>query len=332
MTRFTRAAVAAGLGLLPLLMLAPGAWADAPAKSGWWNAAAAGGVALPQPTTAAEDLHVGQAPGGPSAYAAVAYDLLGQAVSAATLELKVVANSVVGTVDVMACPTKSASWQAGGNQPYDTAPAYDCATGVQGLLAADGTAVTFFLDAPVAGAGYSLAIVPSADAVAFSADFTKPAASSLTPQVQADPAVQVAPAQPPAPPAGGTGGSGTAPLSVGTVPMAPLAPPARLEAPAVAVPAVPSPQAAAAPYTAASAATQRPGEPVSNRERYLAGSLLALLAGFVVWSWQQPTAQPRLLGGIARKAGPGVVPVIDPQPRGIGRFATLRTVPARPLL
>jgi hypothetical protein len=34
---------------------------------------------------------------------------------------------------------------------------------------------------------------------------------------------------------------------------------------------------------------------------------------------------------MARKAAPEVVPV-DVRPRGIGRFATLRTAPARPLL
>jgi hypothetical protein len=35
---------------------------------------------------------------------------------------------------------------------------------------------------------------------------------------------------------------------------------------------------------------------------------------------------------MARKAGPEAVVPVDPAPRGIGRFATLRTAPARRLV
>src|SRR6476659_7005714 len=122
------------------------ALADAPSRTGWWNAATAGGVALPQPTTGTDDLHVSQGPSGSAAFAAVAYDLSGT-LTDATLVLKIVPTSAVGTVDVAACPTKDNAWKAGGNQPIDTAPAYDCAGGVPGLVAADGTKVTFLLDA-----------------------------------------------------------------------------------------------------------------------------------------------------------------------------------------
>jgi hypothetical protein len=314
------------VGLVPLVMTSS-AWADAPARTGWWTVASAGGMALPQPTTAAEDLHVGQGPDGPSAYAAVAYDLVGQTVSGATLQLKLVPNSALGTVALVACPTKAASWKAGGNQAYDTAPAYDCANGEPGMLAADGTGVTFFLDAPLGGTGYSLAIVPAPGAAPFSVDVVKPDAVSLAAQVEA-PAVEPGPvaAEAPAPPA--TTGVGSAPLSAGTAPLAPTVP---LQAPAVAAPAVPSPQAAPAPAALTAAAT-RPVEPVSNRDRYTAGTMLALLAGLLVWAAQQPSAQPRLLGGMARKAAPTPVSVVDAKPRGIGRFAALRTSPARPLV
>jgi hypothetical protein len=81
------------------------------------------------------------------------------------------------------------------------------------------------------------------------------------------------------------------------------------------------------PYTQAA----QTAPPVSNRERYVAGTLLALLSGLLVWAFQQPAPTPRLIGGMARKAPPALVPV-DVRPRGIGRFATLRTAPARPLL
>ena len=100
-------------------LLAASASATAPSKSGWWNAATANGVALPQPTTSAADLHVGQGPNGPSAYAAVAYDLPGVTVTSALIELKVVAQSTVGTIFLSACPTKDVVWKAGGNQPIE---------------------------------------------------------------------------------------------------------------------------------------------------------------------------------------------------------------------
>jgi hypothetical protein len=320
-------AVAGAVGLTPLLMLATAGpvWADAPSKAGWWNALSGGGAALPMPVTGADDLHVSQGPNGPGAFAALGYDVFGQVVTAATLELKVVANSAVGTLDLMACPTKDTSWKAGGNQPMDAAPAYDCAKGVVGAATDDLATVTFFLDAPAVGsAGYSIAIAPSPDAVPFSVDFAKPDAASLTLQVTT-PEVAPAPAVEPAAPPPAAGTTGTAPLGPVTAPVAPVVP---QQAPVVA-PALPAPQAAAAPVPFTPAATTTP--PVSNRDRYAAGTMLALLSGLLVWAFQQPAPTPRLIGGMARKSAPAVVPV-DVRPRGIGRFATLRTAPARPLL
>jgi hypothetical protein len=319
--------VSAGLALVPLLVLSGGAtaWADAPAKAGWWNAMSGGGAALPMPTTGADDLHVAQGPSGPTAYAALGYTLFGQAVSAATLELKVVANRTLGNVDLVACPTKDSAWKAGGDQPMDAAPAYDCAKGIQGAVADDGSGVTFFLDAPALGSdGYSVAIVPAADAVPFSVDFAKPDPASLTVQLDAAPEAQPAPAVQPAAPPPAAGMTGTAPLGPVTAPVVPVVQP---QQPAVAAP-MPAPQAAPVPFTPAAA---QGTAPVSNRERYAAGTMLALLAGLLVWAFQQPAPQPRLIGGMARKSAPGLGPV-DARPRGIGRFAAMRTAPARPLL
>src|SRR5206468_3809613 len=121
--------------------------------------------------------------------------------------------------------------------------------------------------------------------------------------------------------------SGSAPLDAGSV----AAPPALQAAgPApVTAPELPQPQAAAAPAPAAAplkAAAK--SEPVSNRDRYAAGTLLALLSGALVWALQQPASSPRLIGGAARKAVPtGGAPVpasaaVSARPRGIGRFAT----------
>jgi hypothetical protein len=326
-SRRLAAGVAGGLGLLSLLVLSAAgpAWADAPSKTGWWNAMSAGGAALPVPTTGADDLHVSQGPNGPAAYAALAYDVLGQTVSAATLELKVVANSAVGTLDLMACPTKDTSWKAGGDQAMDAGPQYDCSKGVVGAATDDLATVTFFLDAPPLGSvGYSVAVAPSPDALPFSVDFVKPDASTLTLQVEAA-EVAPAPAAPPAAAPPAVGAPVTAPLGPVTAPVAPVVP---QQAPAVA-PVVPAPQAAAAPVPITQAATTTP---VSNRDRYAAGTMLALISGLLVWAFQQPAPTPRLIGGMARKAAPGVAVPVDVRPRGIGRFAALRTTPARPLL
>ena len=331
MSRLRRVA-AVSLGTVSLTAALGGlALADAPTKAGWWNAATAGGVALPQPTTSTDDLHVSQGPSSPAAIAAVAYDVLGT-LSDATLLLKVVPSSAVGTVSVAACPTKDSTWKAGGNQPYDAAPAYDCAHGVPGVVAADGSTVTFLLDAAqqLPAGGLSLAIVPQEGATPFSVDFAKPDATSLTAQTEAPAVSAPAPAEPAAPPPGpGVGTSGGAPITAGAA-----VPPPALEAagPApVTAPELPQPQAAPAPAAPPlQAAAAR--EPVDNRDRYAAGTLLALLSGALVWALQQPASAPRLIGGAARKAAPVAPPPVSARPRGIGRFATMRTAPARRLV
>lgn len=312
------------------------AGAEAPAKTGWWNAAAAGGLVLPQPTTGGDDLHVGQGPGRPSALAAVSYPLPTTDLAGATLTLTVVPRSAVGTVDVLACPTRDDSWKAGGNQPISAAPPYDCARGLAGIRSGDGGSVTFLLDAgqQLAGGGFSLAIVPASDARPFSVDFAKPDAASLqveeAPAPPEDPSAAGGAAPPPfVPPpgdlAGGTGGFGavTGPDTGAFVPPpAPGPVPEPAPAPAAAPPA--APPGFAAPPT-------RPAVPVSQRDRYQAGTLLALLTGAFVYACQQPSRERRRLGGLARTAGQAPPPV-DPRPRGIGRFAAVRTTAARPLL
>jgi len=321
-----------------LLCAASGAaLADAPTKTGWWNEASANGVALPQPTTGADNLHVQEGPSGPTAYAAVAYPLLG-AVPSATLQLKVAPNSALGTPDVLACPTKDATWKAGGNQPYAARPQYDCATGVPGIRAADGTTITFLLDTRQQLSGsYSLALVPAPDAVPFSVDFVKPDATSLAPDVDAAPPAE--PTTEPEPftaPPPGAGVSGPAPFGTGSEV---LTAPFQAAAPLPVVPSEPVPMAAPAPVapnagqTGGPTAVAPPLAPVSNRERYQAGTLLALLAGALVWACQQPAPERRLIGGLSRTASaPPAALGVNERPRGIGRFATTRTAAARPLL
>lgn len=331
-----------GAAVLSLAALLTAAFAPAaasampPAKAGWWNVATFGGAALPMPTTAAGDLHVGQSPTGPTAYAAVAYDLAGQSVSSAVLELKITANSAVGTPSLRACRTKDTAWKAEENGPITDAPAYDCSkSAVAGLVSATGDTVTFLLDAAQqVGGTYSLAIVPTDGATAFQVDLTKPGPESLTPSDVSAPQGTTTTSGTTStyvPPAG-SGVSAAAPLTGGAASLAPTAPLAVAQAPAVAAPTVPAPQAAAPPYVAP-AVTAASTQPISNRDRYEAGTLLALLAGALVWAYQQKAPQPRLIGGMARSAGAVPEPVpVDPTPRGIGRFASVRMAPARRLV
>src|SRR3954470_5727797 len=132
------AVVGAAVGLATLVVSTAAALAQPPAKAGWWNAASAGGAAAPLPTTAAGDLHVGQGPAGPTAIAAVSYDVFG-VVSNAVLELKLTSGTAVGTPALHACVTKDNAWKAQEDGPMSDAPAYDCASNaVPGLPSADG--------------------------------------------------------------------------------------------------------------------------------------------------------------------------------------------------
>ncbi|MEO6206064.1 MAG: hypothetical protein ABIO67_11885, partial [Mycobacteriales bacterium] len=133
--RASAVAVATALAALSGPLLAGTALADAPVKTGWWNAATANGSVLPAPTTGSDNLHVSQGPTGSASFAAVAYDLTGQDIIGATLQLKVAPQSAVGTIDVKACPTAGVDWKAGGNQPITAAPKYDCALGLLGITA-----------------------------------------------------------------------------------------------------------------------------------------------------------------------------------------------------
>jgi hypothetical protein len=325
------AVVLASTGLLSAAFGAGAAQALPPTKTGWWNAASAGGAALPMPTTTAGDLHIGQAPNGPSAYAAVSYDLLGQAATSASLTLKL--KSALGTPALSACITKDNSWKAAQDGALADAPAFDCAkAGISGVLSAAGDSITFLLnDTQQLAGSYSLAIVPTPGAVPFQVDVEKPGPTSLTPTGLTAAPDAPAPYQPP-PPAGAAPGGGAAapaPMPAGLAPIAPA--PAAAQAPLVAPPAAPAPQPAAAPPALPPAVATAPIQPVSNRERYAAGSLLALIAGGLVWAFQQPGTTPRLIGGLARGEG-SVPPPVGAVRRGIGRFATLRTAPARRLV
>lgn len=335
--------LACGLVLVPTAALA-----EEPERTGWWNRLAAGGTALPQPTTAAGDLRISNAPDGPAAFAAVSYPSAGATDAVLTLALR--AGRTVGTPDVLACPTTDGDWKEGGNQPYDAAPAYDCETAAAfGELAPDGTTLTFLLDSSTQDATgtWSLALVPTPGTTApFTVDVAQPAADAFT----SSGAAADAPPPPPPPPAegdsGGAGSSGDAflpegfaalpPVDVGTAEVAPLVAGA---APVAAAAAVPEPAVAGAatPPATPFLLAQPAGvvEDLGSGRRLLALLVLAGGSAAVGYAAGQQRPGPRLIGGRSRVVPAAALvdrpPAEQDRPRGIGRFAKTRDAAPRRL-
>ena len=307
-------------------------------RTAWFNAASGGGLAAPQPTTSEDDLRVVRAL-DTQAFSTLLY--VGEGVRA-SLDLTVRDGSAQGTPDVVACPTVGTDWEAGGNQPMDAAPTYDCERSTAfGLLSEDGATLSFGLDAAfqVEPGTWSVALVPAPGGVAagpppkvplpFSLDLEPPAPGAF---VIEEEFVLPAPAAPAATAPVGTGGSGLAPavdlgaLPAGAPAVAPLDPAVAAPAPAAAAPVAPAPALATAPLAVLPAASS--GEEDSGR-RLLA--LLALAGGSaaVGYAAGQSRPGPQLIGGRARlgvpaAAGAATVPLTDERPRGIGRFAKVR--------
>jgi hypothetical protein len=207
------------------------------------------------------------------------------------------------------------------------APVYDCSRlAVPGFVSANGDTVTFLLDdTQQLSGGYSLAIVPFAAAAPFQVDLVKPGPQSLTLTVLESPPSVVVPSP--------TDGA-TAPAPVGGA-ASPLPVPADAPSssqPVVAAPPRVAPPAAPTPEPVEVAAVTAHGL-ISNRDRYLAGSLLALFAGGFTWLLQQRSPPLRLLGGVARTSRSTPDPLAaEGSMRGIGRFIAVRSAPARRLL
>ncbi|MHB8339989.1 MAG: hypothetical protein ACYDB7_02300, partial [Mycobacteriales bacterium] len=255
------AAAATLVGTTALAGLASPASAAAPARTGWWNTASGNGAAAPAPTTPTGDLHVAVAPGQVLAFSAVAYQVFSP--GSATVTLQIDASTEQGTPSLLACPTTTANWKGGGDQPASSAPGYDCSVhSYAGVISASGTSVSFFVDsrAEVASGLYSLAIVPAttnnvpvvdvsgpADTTTpFSVDFADPGTASFTGAAASPPpgpgAVAIA-SQAPAPASAASQPAQTAAMPSAPVPVAAI--------PVVGLPAPALPQtggvAAAAP-------------------------------------------------------------------------------------
>lgn len=326
------------IGLAAAIVAGPAAGvagADASQRSAWWNTVSGPGVAAPQPTTADGDLHVAQGPGAPLAFAALMY--AGSDAPSVRLVLGLREDRVVGTPLVVACPTTTIEWEAGGNQPTEAAPEFDCTNPAQGAVSEDGTTMAFALDErqQITPGTWSVALVPQPGAQApFSVDFVQPDQTVFTPA-----------------PGGGGQGSDDQPVVVvddssgtpsqpafdtpssGMFPATDPAPPA--ETPTVQTPEISGPATVptATPVAGSAASAARH---VTSGERLLA--LLTLFAGtaLVGHSVQQERHTPHLLGGRARTL---TVPLPDAdlhpapheRPRGIGRFARMRTEAPRRL-
>ena len=306
-------------------------------RTAWFNAASGGGLAAPQPTTSEDDLRVVRAV-ETQAFSTLLY--VGEGVRA-SLDLTVREGSAQGTPDVVACPTVGVDWEAGGNQPMDAAPAYDCDRSMSfAVLSEDGTTLSFGLDGAfqVQPGTWSIAVVPAPGGVdvgpppkvplPFTLDLEPPAAGAIVLEEEfalpapSDPEVS-------APTTTGTdAGSGFAPAAdLGSLPAdgaaaAPLDPAVAAPAPESAAPALPTPVLATAPLNVLPAAST--GDDDSGR-RLLA--LLALAGGSaaVGYAAGQSRPGPQLIGGRARLGGGVPVPAAPQErPRGIGRFAKVR--------
>lgn len=357
MSSVVRIALSGGLALTGALLPASAALAEAPERTGWWNRLSAGTVVAPAPSTAEGDLRIGNAPDGPTAYSAVLYP--GSGATDATLTLEVRSGRTLGSPEVSACLITSDTWEPGGNQPFATAPEYDCALGnAIGELAPDGSTLTFLLDATTQDAtgAWSLALVPTPGSTApFDLEVAEPEAdafvasppdaSSEEPFVSDPDDSFDAGTEPEQGDAFAPGGFGELPPSLGEgVTEQPLlaggadAPLPETEAagPEPAVAGGAAPGAAAAPVLL----TQPAGvvEDLGTGRRLLALLVLAGGSAAVGYAAGQQQPGPRLIGGRSRigaapsTAGAAAVAVpAEERPRGIGRFAKQRTAAPRRL-
>jgi hypothetical protein len=185
------ALVGLATGLVSLLA-APSAHAAAPAKVGWWSAAALDEVVVPAPSAPDGGLRIGAAAGEVTAFGAVLFRT-----DATTALLRLAVASGTGTPAVVACPASADTWTGGGNQPMSTAPGYDCTVArFPGTVSKDGKTLTFALSAfgQVNKDAVDLVVVPDTAAAVpatFSLDLAAPGPRALT--------ITAEPAPPPSP-------------------------------------------------------------------------------------------------------------------------------------
>jgi hypothetical protein len=179
MVRVLRLALAGCVVAVSVAAFSGPAGAQSPRLQGWWASTNPGGlpVAPPQPPDVpADGLLVQAGPSGPSAYAALTYDLeSGATADALTLQLAPGAlPSAPPTLALCALKQQSFSAQQGG--PMGDAPAYDCNRTATATL--DGASFTFKVAGLVSDGMLAVAVVPGDPSTR--AVLAHPSQSSLT--------------------------------------------------------------------------------------------------------------------------------------------------------
>lgn len=176
-----RLAAALCVAAIPFV-LTVSAGADSAGSFGWWyqlNDSSLPVAPPPPPDAPSGGIYVQGALTGPSAYGAVRVSSPGTTAGVAKLTIE----SSSGAVEVAMCPTTSA-WQAADAGPWQSRPSFDCTTTkALGVVAADGTTVTFQLTDAFAEAGeFDVAIVPDPTAqTVFSLSLAAPGPDFFTP-------------------------------------------------------------------------------------------------------------------------------------------------------
>jgi len=256
---------AASLAFGPALPAGAAALIDA---GWWWRLQGDGPLALPAPPTLPEGgLMIQGAPDGAVAVAALRFTIPdGEANPVVELPIADGGGQGAGDAVVLACPAAS-GWTGGAARPWSQRPEVDCAAPSIGVVAEDGSTLTFDGLRLPAGGVLDLVLLPgTSDGAPFSgtngSTFTlaleKPSADVLTtsPPVPADPLVPApggqapavepppSPSQSPAFPALGPGFASPTVIPETPVPEPPAAPaPASAEEEAAGPPAIPDPLA-----------------------------------------------------------------------------------------
>jgi hypothetical protein len=290
--------------------------------AGWWWKAQTGAATLPAPPTVPPGgLMVAADPSGPTAIAALQFDLEpNEGVPVLTLALASGGNVNADAAIIVACPSTTA-WTSSYVGTWDSRPDAECARAVTGTRSADGSAYTFALSPFLAAGKVNVVLQPGAGPV-FQLTFNAPSDAALKTS-------PVAPASTP---------SSAPELS---------AEPETFDAPAIDFGGTPLEFSPSAPAfvpdeQALDVATGAPARPIAgNRTGVVAaskpprGSALALLlllaVGGAAWAFSNmPTPAVRALGPMTHSdtaedtgraaAGPAAV-------GGLGRFARPRHGP-----
>ncbi|HET6909092.1 MAG TPA: hypothetical protein VFH54_07125 [Mycobacteriales bacterium] len=229
--------------------------ADAPMKYGWWSATNAGTPFTPPapPDVPAKGLYVANSVSGPSAIAALTFNIpSGATVGALTL---VATGNPVMSSPPLACeiPASGQGYTPAEGGAWSAKPAYDCKAGqVTGTAGSDGKTLTFPV-APFAKSGsLSVAIVAvgQADRIPFNA----PTASALA-ITTSSPSVGGGAGAPIGSGVPGSGATGSGAGAAGANAPAAPAPPAAGAAVAGAAPSAGMPPAVASPQQTQAATT-----------------------------------------------------------------------------